>query len=242
MKTLKVRLTFTEPLLGTWPANQNVAREYIASKGPDAATIEDEVAALGADAAADKAMTVFPRNEAGQPILYDYQVKGFFKDAAVCWAASGGKDEKGKKRAVNERQADRLQEDHRRPDLCRAPPDSPDPQRRNDRVPAPPAGPDSPRRAREPCPTPSRFPQAAPASSRSPAWTMPTKRRFWNGWIMASSEELANGGTPARAASPTSFSADRKGIGLPCDATAKDGIAEIGSGKALLWKHSKGVD
>lgn len=64
MKTLKVRLTFTEPLLGTWPANQNVAREYIASKGPDAATIEDEVAALGADAAADKAMTVFPRNEA----------------------------------------------------------------------------------------------------------------------------------------------------------------------------------
>ena len=46
MKTLKVRLTFTEPLLGTWPANQNVAREYIASKGPDAATIEDEVAQM----------------------------------------------------------------------------------------------------------------------------------------------------------------------------------------------------
>lgn len=82
MKTLKVRLTFTEPLLGTWPANQNVAREYIASKGPDAATIEDEVAALGADAAADKAMTVFPRNAVGQPILYDYQVKGFFKDSS----------------------------------------------------------------------------------------------------------------------------------------------------------------
>ena len=29
MKTLKVRLTFTEPLLGTWPANQNVAREWL---------------------------------------------------------------------------------------------------------------------------------------------------------------------------------------------------------------------
>ena len=52
MKTIKVKLTFTEPLLGTWPANPNVAREYIASKGPDASTIEDEVAALGADAAA----------------------------------------------------------------------------------------------------------------------------------------------------------------------------------------------
>jgi len=30
MKTIKVRLTFLEPLLGTWPANPNVAREYIA--------------------------------------------------------------------------------------------------------------------------------------------------------------------------------------------------------------------
>ena len=32
MKTLKVRLTFTEPLLGTWPANQNVARQ--SERGP----------------------------------------------------------------------------------------------------------------------------------------------------------------------------------------------------------------
>ena len=53
MKTIKVRLTFLEPLLGTWPANPNVAREYIASKSPDAGSIEDEVAALGAEAAAD---------------------------------------------------------------------------------------------------------------------------------------------------------------------------------------------
>ena len=102
MKTIKVKLTFTEPLLGTWPADQNVAREYIASKGPDASTIEDEVAALGADAAADKAMTVFPRNDAGAPILYDYQVKGFFKDACGMLGRIGGKDEKGKKKAVND--------------------------------------------------------------------------------------------------------------------------------------------
>lgn len=102
MKTLKVRVTFTEPLLGTWPANPNVAREFIASKSPDAATIEDEVAALGADAAADKAMTIFPRDDNGKPILYDYQVKGFFKDSCGMLARIGGKDEKSKKRAVNE--------------------------------------------------------------------------------------------------------------------------------------------
>ena len=102
MKKIKVKLTFTEPVLGTWPSNQNIAREFIASKSPDAATIEDEVAALGADAVADKGMTVFPRNEKGEPVLYDYQVKGFFKDSCGMLGRIGGKSETGKKKAVNE--------------------------------------------------------------------------------------------------------------------------------------------
>lgn len=102
MKKIKVKLTFTEPVLGTWPSNQNIAREFIASKSPDAATIEDEVAALGADAVADKGMTVFPRNEKGEPVLYDYQVKRFFKDSCGMLGRIGGKSETGKKKAVNE--------------------------------------------------------------------------------------------------------------------------------------------
>lgn len=89
-------------MLGTWPSNQNIAREFIASKSPDAATVEDEVAALGADAVADKGMTVFPRNENGEPVLYDYQVKGFFKDSCGMLSRIGGKTEAGKKKAVNE--------------------------------------------------------------------------------------------------------------------------------------------
>lgn len=101
-KILKVKITFLEPVLGTWPSNQNVARDFIAGKSPDAATIEDEVAALGADAVADKGMTVFPRNENGEPVLYDYQIKGFFKDSCGMLARVGGKTETGKKRAVNE--------------------------------------------------------------------------------------------------------------------------------------------
>ena len=101
-KIIKVKITFLEPVLGTWPSNQNIAREFIASKSPDAATIEDEVATLGADAVADKGMTVFPRNEKGEPVLYDYQIKGFFKDSCGMLARIGGKTETGKKRAVNE--------------------------------------------------------------------------------------------------------------------------------------------
>lgn len=102
MKKIKVKLTFVEPVLGTWPSNQNIAREFIASKSPDAATVEDEVAALGADAVADKGMTVFPRNENGEPVLYDYQVKGFFKDSCGMLSRICGKTEAGKKKAVNE--------------------------------------------------------------------------------------------------------------------------------------------
>lgn len=80
MKTIKVRLTFTEGILGTSPGNEDVFRDYVASKAPDAASIEDEVAALGAAEVTEKAKTVFPRNSAGVPFLYDYQIKGFFKD------------------------------------------------------------------------------------------------------------------------------------------------------------------
>ena len=39
MKRMHVKLTFIEPVLGTWPSNQNIAREFIASKSPDAASI-----------------------------------------------------------------------------------------------------------------------------------------------------------------------------------------------------------
>ena len=102
MKKIKVKLTFKEPILGTWPANPNVAREFIASKSPDATTVEDEIAALGADAVADKGMTVFPRDPEGRPVFYDYQIKGFFKDSCGMLSRIGGKTETGKKKAVNE--------------------------------------------------------------------------------------------------------------------------------------------
>lgn len=92
---MKVKLTFTEPTLGTWPANEEVARDFIASKAPDAGTVEDEIAAIGVDAVVEKGMTIFPRNDVGEPIFYDYQIKGFFKDACAmlnrCKAAESSK-------------------------------------------------------------------------------------------------------------------------------------------------------
>lgn len=77
---MKVKITLTEELLGTAAANPDIHDEFIASKAPDALSREQEVEALGVEEVVEKSMTVFPR-ENGNPILWDYQIKGFFKDA-----------------------------------------------------------------------------------------------------------------------------------------------------------------
>lgn len=104
MKTMKVKITFTEGILGTSPMNEEIYRDFIGSKAPDAATVDDEVAALGVDSVVEKGMTGFPRDEQDRPFLYDYQIKGFFKDSCSMLSRVAGKDpETGKKRKdVNE--------------------------------------------------------------------------------------------------------------------------------------------
>lgn len=81
MKTLRGRFTFTEEVLGTAAADPEIHAKFIASKADDAPSLEEEVAALGAEAVEEEKMTVFPRDEDGDPMIWDYQVKGFFKDA-----------------------------------------------------------------------------------------------------------------------------------------------------------------
>lgn len=82
-KIITVRLTFTESILGTAPANDAIYADFIGSKAPDAETLEEEVAALGADSVAEKGMTIFSKTEDGTPFLYDYHIKGFMKSAAA---------------------------------------------------------------------------------------------------------------------------------------------------------------
>ena len=81
MKTLEVKLTFDEDILGTAPADKEIYRNYIGTKAPDPDTANEEAEALDVEAAAEKTMTVFARDEEGRPCLYDYHVKGHFKDA-----------------------------------------------------------------------------------------------------------------------------------------------------------------
>ena len=78
---IKVRLTLTEEMLGTASGNPELHEEFIASKAPDAMSREEEVEAIGVDAVVEKGKTVFPKLEDGTPFVWDYQIKGFFKDA-----------------------------------------------------------------------------------------------------------------------------------------------------------------
>jgi hypothetical protein len=85
MVKVKVSLVFTEEALGTASANPDIYREFIESKRPPDANGNgnEEVEALPTvDEEVARSMTVFSRDEDGvTPILWDYQIKGFFKDA-----------------------------------------------------------------------------------------------------------------------------------------------------------------
>lgn len=80
MEKINVRITFLESVLGTSPSNEDIYRDFVGSKAPDAATIDDEVEAIGVDAVVQKGKTIFQKLEDGTPYQYDYQIKGFFKD------------------------------------------------------------------------------------------------------------------------------------------------------------------
>jgi hypothetical protein len=80
MSDFRVTLTFTDDVLGTASANPDLYGEFIASKAPEG-TAGAEIEALPVEEEVEKQTTVFPRTDDGHPFIYDYQIKGFFKDA-----------------------------------------------------------------------------------------------------------------------------------------------------------------
>ena len=104
MDFINVHIKFIEGILGTASNNKEIYSDFIANKAPDAQTAEEEIAAIGVNEYVEKGTTVFPRTEDGRPFLYDYQVKGFFKDTCGMLSKLTAKDPAtGKKgKAVNE--------------------------------------------------------------------------------------------------------------------------------------------
>lgn len=108
MKLMHFKWTFLEGLLGTSTANEDIYRDYLASKAPSLDVVDEEAAVIASSESVDeqfgRAMTIFPKLEDGTPFQYDYQVKGYFKDTCGALNRLTGKDpETGKKgKAVNE--------------------------------------------------------------------------------------------------------------------------------------------
>ena len=93
---MKIRVTLIEEMLGTACADPAVHRTYIASKSADAEKVEQELESLPADELFEKARTVFHRTPDGRPCIWDYQFKGFLKEAIGVMVELGEKAEVGK--------------------------------------------------------------------------------------------------------------------------------------------------
>ena len=79
MNTYGIKLTFTERILGTVPKDKEVYAAYIATR----IALDDEVVAAElatVESVEEKGWTGFHQNGKGA-FLYDYMIKGFFKDA-----------------------------------------------------------------------------------------------------------------------------------------------------------------
>lgn len=74
----KVELEFTEPLLGTLPGDEKLAEEYVTSKHPEGVQKEEQESL---PEEVKKSSSFFARDSREKPIMWDYQIKGFFKDA-----------------------------------------------------------------------------------------------------------------------------------------------------------------
>jgi hypothetical protein len=88
--TMNVRLTFTDEILGTMSNNEDIYVEHIIGNALEEAkktgkeipmsNFDEEIASV-VNTEVEKGTTVFGRTDDGKPFLYDYQIRGFFKEA-----------------------------------------------------------------------------------------------------------------------------------------------------------------
>lgn len=85
---MKIRITAIEEVLGSSPSNEDLLGTYIASKAPNEELSAQEVENIKAQQAEDR-VTVFPKLADGTPFIWDYQIKGMFKDSCKMLAKAG---------------------------------------------------------------------------------------------------------------------------------------------------------
>lgn len=77
-ETRKYRLTGLEPMLGSQPASKTLRTEFIASKAPSKAEVDEEDNLLGNEE--ERGLTVFLRDDSDDKlIMLNYMIRGYFK-------------------------------------------------------------------------------------------------------------------------------------------------------------------
>lgn len=104
---MKVKITLLEEILGSSPSNEELLATYIASKAPTGDLTAEEVDNIKAQNAEGR-ITVFPKTADGTPFLYDYQVKGMFKDSCKMLAKAGKAAMQAARLAQRSRRTNRL--------------------------------------------------------------------------------------------------------------------------------------
>lgn len=93
---MRVRLTFTDSLLGGEPGSAALHEDYILTKIPEDQYTPEELEAIRAEEIEalkegdPKGKTVFYRNEDGEPCLKNNHIKGFFKSACEAMKSDPG--------------------------------------------------------------------------------------------------------------------------------------------------------
>lgn len=88
-ETRKYRLSGITPMLGSQPASKSLRTEFIASKAPSPAEVEEEDDLLGN--MDEKGLTVFMRDDkTDQLIMLNYMIRGYFKGSLEALIAQTG--------------------------------------------------------------------------------------------------------------------------------------------------------
>ena len=80
-KIIKVRIEFTDSILGSVANDKEIYTNFIGSKAPDAKSLKEEIEDVGVTDAIDKRTSVFLTDSEGKPYISNHVIKGQFKAA-----------------------------------------------------------------------------------------------------------------------------------------------------------------
>lgn len=100
MSVYRIDITFAEPMLGGAPLNSDIYSNYIATKKAEASPAEPLTdAEIGEELESlpegERGVTGFHRDEQGNPMLYDYTWRGYFKETCGMLRMVPGTESKG---------------------------------------------------------------------------------------------------------------------------------------------------